>query len=287
MHRTNPTYRRRARGAVPRPVAGGSQPPGDHPRPRALPVRARALTLWLLAVVMTALLAVPAYRSAAADAAAPPGLAALYERYVTADGVRYAAWHGHREDRQRLRQTAAFYAGSQPPRDRRGSLAWHLNAYNVWVLELVLQAYPVGGPLEIADDFFQRRSITVAGRRMSLDELEHDIIRPRFNDPRIHFAVNCAAASCPPLHPEPFSGDTLEQTLDRLTRDFINRNPQGVRTTGRRGAEVRLSKIFEWYAEDFGGEDGLIDYVNQYRDQPVRADARVRFLDYDWRLNES
>ena len=219
-----------------------------------------------------------------AVAAVADGLEELYQRYVTGDGVRYAAWQANAGDRRKLGQAAQFYAATRAPADRNESLAWHLNAYNVWVLELIMRVYPVDGPLAADEEFFERRSITVTGRQMSLNELEHGMIRPRFKEPRIHFAVNCAAASCPPLHPQPFAGATLDRTLDRLTRDFVNRHPHGVRSQ-RGGSVVALSKIFEWYAEDFGGEQALVNYVNQYRDQALAAGAEVTFLDYDWRLN--
>lgn len=217
-----------------------------------------------------------------ATEAAPPAYAELLERYAKPEGVRYAAWHGNQADMEKLRTVVDFYANTLPPADRDTSLAWHLNAYNAWILHNILKKYPTKGPLDGETLFFHGNRIIIAGKKTSFDHLEQKVIRPTFKEPRIHFAVNCASESCPPLDTKPFTPGTLDDDLDRLTRAFINKNPQGV--VVERG-DVKLSKIFEWYAEDFSGKDQLIPYINRYRDQPVPAEAKVAFLDYSWKLN--
>lgn len=217
-----------------------------------------------------------------ATESAPPAYKELLSRYVTPRGVRYDAWHKNSGDMEKLRTVVDFYANTLPPSDSDSSLAWHLNAYNAWILHNILKKYPTKGPLDGETLFFHGKRIIISGKKTSFDHLEQKIIRPTFKEPRIHFAVNCASESCPPLHTTPFTAANLDADLEFLTRQFINKNPQGVVPDGDR---VKLSKIFEWYAEDFGGKKQLLPYINRYREQPVPAEARVEFLDYSWKLN--
>ncbi|MCG8643055.1 MAG: DUF547 domain-containing protein, partial [Desulfobacterales bacterium] len=119
------------------------------------------------------------------------------------------------------------------------------------------------------------------------DEVEHEILRPTFKDARIHVAVNCASIGCPPLRPEAFEGDRLEEQLNEQTTAFIN-GPGNVKIDGN---TIYVSKIFRWFKEDFIG--GPVSFVRQYAspDLLVRIDAmgdnvRVKYLDYDWALNK-
>lgn len=217
-----------------------------------------------------------------ATAAAPPAYAELLARHSTPDGVRYSAWHANAADLESLKSVVAFYANTLPPLDRDTSLAWHLNAYNAWILHNILEKYPTKGPLDGETLFFHGNRITISGRKTSFDHLEQKVIRPTFNEPRIHFALNCASESCPPLHTKPFTAATLEVDLDELTRAFVTTNPQGVIVEPD---AVALSKVFEWYADDFGGKDQLITFINHYRQPPLPANANTKFLDYRWTLN--
>lgn len=218
-----------------------------------------------------------------ATEAAPAGYAELLSQYATPSGVRYAAWHKSAEDLAKLKEVVDFYANTLPPEDRDTSLAWHLNAYNAWILYKILEKYPTDGPLAGNPLFFRLNTLVISGRKTSFDTLEKKQTIEVFNDPRIHFAVNCASESCPPLYTKPFAAASLDADLEHLTRAFINDNPQGVVVDGRR---VRLSKIFEWYADDFGGKNQLIAYINRYRNEPISAGSRIEFLDYSWKLNQ-
>ena len=124
------------------------------------------------------------------------------------------------------------------------------------------------------------------GRTISLDHLEHDILRPRYKDPRVHFAINCAAKSCPPLRPEPYTGDRLDQQLDDSTRSFIN-DPQSYRLEGQ---NLYVSRIFKWFSEDF--KDGALAFFLQYATGELKRNLdagremiKVKYLNYDWSLN--
>ncbi len=214
----------------------------------------------------------------------------LLQTYVTPKGVRYQAWHAHAADRKALTQVTeaigqARIAGQPKP----AQLAFYLNAYNAWILKKILDAYPTKGPggggFIGRTRFFRSKSIRVAGKRTSFHLLENDIIRPRFEEPRIHFALNCASASCPPLHSRAFAAESLDPTLDDLTRAFINTNPLALRSTGPK--TIAVSEIFKWYVDDFTTKGTLRDYLNQYRNTPIPTGIKIRYQDYRWTLNEA
>jgi hypothetical protein len=119
-----------------------------------------------------------------------------------------------------------------------------------------------------------------------LDDIEHKILRPRFKDPRVHFAVNCASKGCPPLRSEPYYGSTLEQQLDEVTRGFIN-------DQGRNRLEdqtLYVSRIFKWFSKDF--DNDVVGFFAKYAESDLKerliaggGKIRVTYLDYDWSLN--
>ena len=113
---------------------------------------------------------------------------------------------------------------------------------------------------------------------MSLNDIEHKIIRPKFNDARVHFAVNCAAKSCPKLLNEAYVGTKLEEQLDSQTRWFVNHKTFNQLTK----SSIKLSKIFEWYAADFGD---LIEFLNEYSSVNINDSESITFIEYDWKLN--
>jgi hypothetical protein len=171
-------------------------------------------------------------------------------------------------------------------------LAFWLNAYNALVFRGVLDRGPekesVWGALSSGYGFFVRMKVTVDGWRTNLRELENEGIREAFGDPRVHAALNCASLGCPRLPREAFLGEDLDRRLDEAMREFVN-TPTNVALDAESGTVV-LSKIFDWFREDFvdaTGETDLIDYVNRYRAPGARipADYEVRFSKYDKRLN--
>jgi len=144
--------------------------------------------------------------------------------------------------------------------------------------------------------FFKRDKFVAGGKKYSLDDIEHGILRRRFADPRIHFALNCASASCPRLWPEPFEAARLDAQLDQAARAFIARQDK----VWMRGDVLFLSKIFDWYREDFvralerAGVPSptVVDYVMGYLPDPVaervrRQQPRLEFYGYDWTLNDA
>jgi hypothetical protein len=149
--------------------------------------------------------------------------------------------------------------------------------------------YPANSVWQIAD-VFGVDHCRVAGELRSQDEIEHEILRPRFQDPRIHFAVNCAARSCPVLWPEAYEGPSVDEQLDRAVRTLVQ-NPEHFRIEPGSPATLRLNKVFDWYRDDFGGLTGLKAYFANYVDGPdrerlLRSDTLVDFFEYDWTLND-
>lgn len=184
--------------------------------------------------------------------------------------------------------------------EREDRLAYWINAYNALVIAGVANAYPATSVRDIHPQpgFFKVFHV-VGGKSRSLDDIEHNIVRKEFGDPRIHAALNCAAASCPRLRPEVYLPDRLEQQLDAAVREFI-RNPQHVRLDRNTGTLV-LSKIFDWFGSDFTDwyrrtnrvdDVRITDYLYIHLDEEDREYLRshpqitIRYLPYDWTLND-
>lgn len=188
-------------------------------------------------------------------------------------------------------------------------LAFWINAYNACMLRQVIDHYPIkkkkGGlfsRLKSAvvsrpdnsvwqiSDVFSGDFCEVAGRERSLDEIEHEIIRP-MGEPRIHFAVNCAARSCPQLWPEAYTAERVRAQLDRAVRTFVDTPAHFSLAAAAEDPELRLNKVLDWFGEDFGGKDGLRTFFAPYvrEDQAtllLDPDTDIEFFDYDWTLND-
>ena len=163
---------------------------------------------------------------------------------------------------------------------RAEAMAYWINAYNAFTVKRILNDYPLSSIRDLdGGDPWKVKWIELEGKFYSLNQIEHDILRPRYGDPRIHFAVNCAAASCPPLPNQAFTAGNLNSLLETRTRAFI-RNPDYNPISGN---EVKVSKIFDWYGEDFGD---LRAYLNKYLATPIKANRDITFADYDWSLNK-
>lgn len=171
---------------------------------------------------------------------------------------------------------------SHPPMDswsRDEKLAYWINAYNAFTVKLIVDNYPVKSIRDLHDgNPWDVKWIKLGRQTYSLNQIEHDIIRPRYDEPRIHFAVNCAAKSCPPLLNRAWTADNLEQQLEQQTQAFINN--EAYNTISAKSLE--LSQIFNWYGEDF---DNVKAFVNRYTTTDVKNGAKVSFREYNWALN--
>jgi hypothetical protein len=213
---------------------------------------------------------------------------ALLASYVQADGVRYAEWHASTPDRVRLDEYLAVLAAAEPSKlTRYQRLAFWLNAYNALTLDLVLDHYPVKSIKDV-DSPWKRKVVTVEGRELSLDEIENEIIRPGWKEPLVHFALNCAAVSCPPLRAEAYDGRRLHDQLEEQAKSFLaDSTTNFVDAKGK----LHLSKIFDWYRRDFEQEKvSLVDWLRPYLpalEGRAAKDVKIDFADYDWSLNEA
>ena len=213
---------------------------------------------------------------------------ALLENHVKNNRVSY---DGFQRDQALLDQYLDILSAVDP--DTLGHnhrFAFYMNAYNAFTIKLILTRYPEINSIKEIGSFFSgpwsKKFISLNGRNVSLDYIEHEVLRPVFKDPRVHFAINCAAKSCPPLFNRPFEGDRLEAQLDQLTREFIN-DPK---STFVKDNTLFVSKIFDWFDEDFN--DNPLHFVRQYAGERLKkdldaagSDIRVSYLRYDWSLN--
>lgn len=171
----------------------------------------------------------------------------------------------------------------------RERLAFWINAYNAAAIQGILEGYnprPYIGWYR----FFKSRTYGIGGARLNLSDLEHEILRKQFHEPRIHFAIVCASSSCPKLLSQAYNAAQLEQQLDQAARAFIN-DPTRNRFDRRRRIAY-LSKIFDWFEDDFSASAGsVLHFVARYVDEADLAHElglgvfRVAYLEYDWSLN--
>ncbi len=168
--------------------------------------------------------------------------------------------------------------------------AFYVNAYNAWTIKLILSGYPGLKSIKDLGNLFKspwkRKFVVLNGQKVTLDHIEHDILRPQFKDPRVHFAVNCASIGCPPLFKEPFIGKSLHQQLNAATTAFINSKL----FNRLEGNTLYVSKIFKWFKEDFNHD--IIGFFEQYAADELKAEIedrratiKIEYLDYDWGLN--
>ena len=233
-------------------------------------------------------------------------LDALLARYLVmpADGVarvRYADWKSSAADRAALEAWIAEAETRRPSEmPRNEAFAYWANLYNAVTLKLILDHHPVRSIRDIRSTGvgldprqfsgpWRTRLVRVEGRAMSLDNIEHDIMRPSFRDPRVHYAVNCASIGCPNLRPRAWRAATLEAELDAAARDFVN-HPRGawLRTDGG----LRVSSIYRWFHEDFGNSDaGVIAHLRRHAAPELAARlagvTRIAEDAYDWSLNDA
>ncbi len=178
---------------------------------------------------------------------------------------------------------------------RPEQMAYWINLYNALTVQVIIDHYPVESIRDIdispglfSDGPWGKKLVVIEGEKVALDDIEHQILRPIFQDSRIHYAVNCASIGCPNLQPTPFEADSLDRQLDDAAIEFVNHR----RAVEIDSGQVSASSIFEWFEEDFGGNDqGVIAHLKAYAapDLAMKLEG-VGFIDdhgYDWRLNDA
>jgi hypothetical protein len=223
----------------------------------------------------------------------------LLGRYVRAgaDGVNrvdYGAWKASAADRGALGGYIAALEQTDPTTlGRAEQFAYWANLYNAATLRVVLDRYPVRSIKEIKPNLiaigpWKTAVVTVGGTALSLDEIEHGILRRGWREPRVHYAVNCASYGCPNLRLRAIRGGTLEADLADAARDYVN-HPRAARVEG---GKLIVSSIYDWYKADFGGSDsGVIAHLRQHASPRLKSElAGVKSVAkhaYDWALNDT
>ena len=172
--------------------------------------------------------------------------------------------------------------------------AYWINLYNALTLTIILDHYPVESIRDIdispglfADGPWGAKLVTIEEEKVSLDDIEHRILRPIWKDPRLHYAVNCASIGCPNLQAEAFTAANTERLLEKGAADYVN-HPRGA---GKEGGKLTLSSIYNWFKADFGGtREGVVEHLRRYAREPLRSEleafaGKVKYR-YDWGLNE-
>jgi hypothetical protein len=216
------------------------------------------------------------------------GFAYLLHKYVESSTVDYAGFQREEAQLDKYLETMAGVAADDLPRNDQ--FAFYINLYNAWTIKLILSEYPGIDSIKDIGGFFgspwKQKIVRVNGKTITLDAVEHEILRPRFADPRVHFAINCASIGCPPLTSRPYQGNLIDSQLDDVTKSFLN-DPSKNRLTGN---TLYVTKIFKWFKKDFNGD--IIVFFMTYGSEDLKSNLsrqkkqlRIEYLDYDWSLN--
>ena len=229
----------------------------------------------------------------------------LLAKYVKVGGdgvnrVDYASWKASPRDFSQLNGYLAELVGRMPSKMARAeAFAYWVNLYNTITLKVVLERYPVSSIRDIKSDGlfdpkaylgpWRTKRVNVEGRSYSLDDIENDVLRPAFRDPRVHYAINCASYGCPNLRAKAWSAATLDADLDIAARMYIN-HPRGV--TALPNNTLRVSSIYKWFAGDLGGDDaGVVAHLRKYADARLAtvlaSNPKIVEDGYDWSLNDA
>lgn len=205
---------------------------------------------------------------------------ALLQKYVSETGkVNYKGFQADKAALDSYCQMLAAYP-VQDNWSREEKMAYWINAYNAFTIKLIVENYPTKTIMNFdGGKTWDVRRIKIGDKKYSLNNIENDILRPQFKDPRIHFALNCAAKSCPPLWNHAYTAENLNATLEARAEAFIN-NPKHNSISS---TQAQVSKIFEWYSADFGD---LKKFLNKYSNTKLKSSAEVSFKDYNWELND-
>lgn len=213
----------------------------------------------------------------------------VLKEYIKDGSVNYA---GIKSDPENLKnyliQTSSITKKEFEAWSQEQQLAFLINLYNAETLDLVQENYPVVSIKEIAKDSggpWEQPVVQIFGEEITLNALEHEIIRKNYPEPRIHFALVCAAKSCPVLINKPYLGESLKSQLETQTRAFLTDTQNNSIDTQNK--TLRLSPLFDWFSEDFVKESGsVIAFVNPYMGGQASADFSIEYTNYDWALND-
>lgn len=206
---------------------------------------------------------------------------ALLKKYVNDAG--FVDYQAFQQDRAALKSYLNNLSSQVPSESWsvQELLAYYINVYNAYTVDLILENYPVASIKDINGPW-TKGIVKVGDKELSLGGIENGILR-KMNEPRIHFAINCASFSCPKLLNEAYTAAQINEQLDRVTRQFIEGNKNDIS-----GGDPKLSSIFDWYKKDFivDGKQDVIGYINKYSEVKINPGATLDYLEYDWSLNK-
>ena len=222
----------------------------------------------------------------------------LLRRFVKpgASGVNLVDYRGISGARSDL---DSYISGLEATRisdfNRDEQMAFWINLYNAVTIRVVVDHFPVASirdidisPGVLSVGPWGKELVTVEGQKLTLNDIEHRVLRPIWKDPRIHYAVNCASIGCPNLKTKAWTADGLDAALDSAAREYVN-NSRGVSIAG---GDVTVSRIYDWFIEDFGGDEGgVIAHITRYASpdlaRQIRGIGRLDDTEYDWTLNDA
>lgn len=204
----------------------------------------------------------------------------LLKEFVSNDG--HVDYKGLKSKQKELDAYISYLSNNTPNAEwsKKETLAYWINAYNALTIDLILKHYPVKSIKDIKNPWKQQLW-TLGGEAYDLDHIEHSILR-KLNEPRIHFAIVCASYSCPKLANTAYTATNLEDQLTEAAKCFLEDTTRNQISA----SEIKLSKIFKWFASDFKHNGSLIDFLNKYSKVTIDADAKKSYLDYNWSLND-
>lgn len=213
----------------------------------------------------------------------------LLQKQVTEAGV--VNYDGFINDKERL-ERYLDQLSTHPPAEKwteNERLAYWINTYNAFTVKLIVDNYPVEsiqdlhpkGYIPLVNSVWHKKFFKIGGKPMNLNAIEHKILRVKFEEPRIHFAMVCASKSCPKLYNRAFTAEKINDQLTTQAKAFLADDFRNKISANN----IQLSKIFSWFKGDFTKGQSLIDFLNQYAPVKIEKDATISHLDYDWSLN--
>ena len=161
-------------------------------------------------------------------------------------------------------------------------MAYWINLYNAFTVHLILKHYPINSIMDLDNgDVWNVQTISIGGENLTLNQIEQHKLLTKFGETRVHFAVNCAAASCPPLLNRAWTESNIQQNYNTQANLFINDSSYNTLSLNT----IDVSQIFNWYASDFGGANNIVPYIQQYSNTMIDNSAMVTYKPYDWALN--
>jgi len=201
----------------------------------------------------------------------------FYKNFVTSGLVDYKLIKSNLTELDSIVKKLGIYS----PINGQDKKAFLINAYNIFVIKQLVDAYPIKSPQDV-NGFYDNKIVTVLGKKFSLNEIENNELRKVYKDPRLHFVLVCGALGCPPIINDVYTPENLEIQLTTQTKLALN-NADFLKIEG---TVVLLSEIFKWYEDDFKQQQKVIDFINQYREDKISSDYAIDYYPYDWRINE-